>query len=247
MRSVVRTLWVAVNLLVGTLLLGGIAIVIGLAGYEGRAYHTLGRVWCRWTLWASGTPVYAQGLENVRGDRPQIVVSNHESWYDVFAIGAAVPKRFRFVAKKELAAIPVFGLAWRLAGHISVDRSDRASAIESLQLAGDALREDNSLVVIFPEGTRSPDGTLQPFKKGAFMLALATGVEIVPAAVVGSRAVLGKGAWRVHAGPIIVRFGEPIDAASYEAARDDLVEAVRARILGLRDGVAKRAATAPSS
>ncbi len=238
MRTVLRTLWVALNLIVATLLIGAIAIVIGLTRHEGPIYWTLSRQWCRWLLWASGTPVLIEGLEHLEVDRPQILVSNHASWYDVLVIGAAVPKHFRFVAKKELGRIPVFGLAWRLAGHISIDRSDRLSAIQTLARAGEVLRSDNSIVVIFPEGTRSPTGDLLPFKKGAFMLALGTGVEVVPAAVIGSRRVLAKGDWLVHAAPIILRIGSPIASGGYdETTREELVEAVRERVLELRDGV----------
>lgn len=243
MRTVLRTLWVTLNLMVATLTIGAIAIAIGVTRHEGPIYWTLSRIWCRWLLWASGTPVLMEGIEHLEVGRPQILVSNHTSWYDVLAIGAAVPKHFRFVAKKELARIPVFGLAWRLAGHISIDRSDRMSAIQSLARAGEVLRADNSIVVIFPEGTRSPTGDLLPFKKGAFMLALGAGVEIVPAAVVGSRRVLAKGDWLVHPGPIILRIGAPISSDEYdEAMREELVEVVRERVLELRDGVPSAAA-----
>src|SRR5690606_15934022 len=132
---------------------------------------------------------------------------------------------------KELARIPLFGTAWQAAGHISVDRSDRASAIQSLDEAGRLLRKDNSSVVIFPEGTRSPTGELLPFKKGAFMLALRTGVDIIPVAVLGTRRIQPKGGWRIRSGRIILRFGEPIPVAQYsEAERDDLIELVRSRI-----------------
>ncbi len=235
--SVVRSIWVALNMLVATFVHGTAVIVLSLLGYEGPLHAAIAQSWCRWGLWCSGARVYVEGLEHLAADRPQILVANHVSWYDVFAIGAVLPKHFRFVAKKELEAVPLFGRAWRAAGHISIDRSNRGSAIESLARAGEALRSDNSAVVIFAEGTRSDTGELQPFKKGAFMLALGTGVEIVPTAVVGTRRILAKGHWRVRSGPIIVRFGSPVDPSLYtELTREELVDCVRARVSRLLTG-----------
>lgn len=231
----IRSAWVYLNLFVGTILIASIVIIAALFRVRGPGiYDWAARAWARWILWASGTPVTCEGLEHIRADRPQVFVANHVSWYDVYALAAAIPKRYRFVAKKELARIPIFGTAWQAAGHISVDRSDRASAIQSLDEAGRLLRKDNSSVVIFPEGTRSPTGELLPFKKGAFMLALRTGVDIIPVAVLGTRRIQPKGGWRIRSGRIILRFGEPIPVAQYsEAERDDLIELVRSRIQAL--------------
>jgi 1-acyl-sn-glycerol-3-phosphate acyltransferase len=115
-----------------------------------------------------------------------------------------------------------------------VDRSDHSAAVRSLDQAGDVIRNDRSSVVIFPEGTRSADGKLLPFKKGAFMLALHSGVEIVPVACIGTRAILPKNGWRVRGGTIIVRFGEPIQTTGFdEGNRDVLIELVRSAIENL--------------
>ena len=227
----IRTIWAYLNLFVGTVVLATITVVAALLRIRGRIYDWTGRTWGKWMLWASGAPVYIEGLENVNRDRPQIFAANHVSWYDVWALAARIPKRYRFVAKKELAAIPLFGQAWKAAGHISIDRSNRSSAIASLDEAGRRLRRDNSSVVIFPEGTRSPTGELLPFKKGAFMLALRTGVEIVPVAVLGTRRILPKGGWRIRSGPIILRFGAPIPTEEYdESTRDELIARVRGEV-----------------
>ncbi len=240
----IRTLWLELNIGVGTVLLGTLVIVASLFRVTGNLYWWASRTWSRWLIWASGCKVVVEGLENIAPDRPQIFASNHVSHIDVLALAANIPKRFRFVAKKELARIPLFGTAWKAAGHISVDRGDRASAVASLDAAGRVIRQDNSSVVIFPEGTRSVSGELQPFKKGAFMLSLRTGIEIVPAAVLGTRRILPKGAWRLRSGPVIVRFGAPIDTTRYdEAARDALIEVVRGRIEQLLE--APPAAAAP--
>jgi 1-acyl-sn-glycerol-3-phosphate acyltransferase len=228
---VIRTLWVALNSFVATILIGSVVIGSAVLRIKGGIYDWASRHWSRWILWASGVTVLVEGLSNIHMDEPQVLVSNHQSWYDVWALAAYIPKRYRFIAKKELGYIPVFGTAWKAAGHISVDRSDHAAAVKSLDQAGEVIRNDRSSVVIFPEGTRSSDGRLQPFKKGAFMLALHSGVEIVPVACIGTREILPKNGWRVHGGTIIVRFGEPIQIAGYdEGNRDALIERVRGEI-----------------
>lgn len=228
----IRTLWVYLNMLFVTGVLAAIVIVAALFRVRGPGvYDWAARSWAKRIIRASGSSVEVEGLEHVRADSPQIFASNHQSWYDVFALAAVIPKRYRFVAKKELGYIPIFGQAWKAAGHISVDRGDRAAAIRSLDEAGALLKQDNSSVVIFPEGTRSPTGDLLPFKKGAFMLALHTGVDIVPTAVLGTRRVQPKGGWRVRPGRIIVRFGEPVSTSEYGLERrDELIADVRRRI-----------------
>jgi 1-acyl-sn-glycerol-3-phosphate acyltransferase len=228
---ILRTIWVWVFSTIVTFSLSALTVIGSLLGGREKFYNWIERTWGSLILWSSGVKVEVQGLENVRLDQPQIVASNHQSWYDVFALAAHMPKKFRFVAKEELGRIPVFGHAWRAAGHISVNRKDRLQAIRALEHFGNVVREDNSIIVIFPEGTRSPTGELLPFKKGAFMLALHTHVDIVPTAVIGSRAIQKKGDWRVRSGSIIVRFGKPIPTTGYtEDNRDQLITLVRDRV-----------------
>lgn len=228
----IRTVWTALNAVVATFVVGS-AMIIGalLRIRTGRFYDGGARTWSAWILAASGVPVRIEGLDHVPLELPEVFVSNHQSWFDVLALAVAVPKRARFVAKKELERIPLFGSAWKAAGHISIDRQNRASAIESLDRAGRLLRQDNSSVMIFAEGTRSWDGRLQPFKKGAFMLALHARVDVIPTAVLGSHAVLPKGGWRIRRRPIVVRFGEPVAIADYAVDdRERLIETVHARV-----------------
>jgi 1-acyl-sn-glycerol-3-phosphate acyltransferase len=217
-----------------TFTLSSLLVVCSLLGVRGGIYDWAARLWSRWMLAVAGARVTVEGIENANVDRPHIFISNHQSWYDVFTLAATIPGLYRFVAKKELAKIPLFGRAWLAAGHISIDRSDSQSAIRSLEAAKESMERENASVVIFPEGTRSPTGELLPFKKGAFMLALHTGVEIVPVAISGSREILGKVGWQVRSGEIILRFGEPIPTADYtESQRDELIRRVRAAIQDL--------------
>ncbi len=169
------------------------------------------RGWTAFILRAAGVKVAATGLERIDPERSQIVVSNHQSWFDVLALFATFPTSLRFVAKRELSSIPVFGKAFERCGHISIDRRDRRSAIASLERAAARLRERTLHVVVFAEGTRSPTGKLQPFKKGAFVLALETRAPVLPVAVTGSRAVMAKHSYAIRPGPIEVRVGEPVE------------------------------------
>lgn len=234
----IRTVWVALNLFWMTLVLG-IPLILGpLLRIRRQSFYDFGgRNWSRFALLLSGTPVRVEGMENVDPDSPQVLVGNHQSWYDVFALAGNIPKTFHFVAKKELQSIPVFGPAWKAAGHIAIDRSDRSSAIRSLEQAAQRLEEEGSAVVMFAEGTRSPDDRLLPFKKGPFMLAIHAGVPIVPFALAGTRRVFPKGSWRVRPGPIILRFGKPIPTHDLSPEdRETLIHRVRAQVLALRDG-----------
>ena len=238
MIAALRSAWVALNVAIATIPLSLIVLIAALLRVRGpRPYDWASRAWSGWVLRTSGTRVRVEGIEHIGADRPQVIVSNHQSWYDVFALATTIPGRYRFIAKKELGRIPLFGPAWKAAGHIAIDRSDRASAVRSLDRAAATLQRDGSSVVVFPEGTRSPTGELLPFKKGAFMLALYAGIEVVPAGVSGGRTVLKKGDWRVHKGEIIVRFGRPIPTASYSADnRDALIARVRRDVRELLDG-----------
>jgi 1-acyl-sn-glycerol-3-phosphate acyltransferase len=173
--------------------------------------EAVARAWARLILRAARVRVELENAEVIDPDRPQVLVANHVSWFDVLALAAHIPGPFSFVAKKELEGIPLFGPAWLACGHISIDRQDRGSAIASLEAAGRRLEEDRPTVILFPEGTRSPTGELRGFKKGAFVLAIQAGVEVVPAAILGSRDVMAKGSWRIRTGrTITVRFGTPI-------------------------------------
>jgi 1-acyl-sn-glycerol-3-phosphate acyltransferase len=234
---VIRTVWSILTIVVSTLVFGAIAILGGVLRVRKLAFYDwAGRTWSRWILWGCGSPIRVEGLDNIDPDSPQVLAGNHQSWFDVPAIASRLPKSFHFVAKKELESVPIFGRAWKSAGHISIDRTDRESAVRSLERAGRQLRSERSAVIIFPEGTRANTDDLQDFKKGAFMLALHAGVPVVPFAVAGTRRVMPKGSWRVRREPIIVRFGEPIPTEGLRPDdRDLLRNRVQEEVRRLRD------------
>ncbi len=196
----------------------------------------LARRWGRLIIRLSGSRVVVEGVEGMDWSRPLVVVANHQSWFDVFALVGYLPVKARFVAKEELSRIPFFGQAWVGCGHISVNRDDRGQAIQSLESAGERVRTEGLAMILFPEGTRSPDGRLQPFKKGAFVLAIQTGVPILPVGISGSREIMPKGSYRIRGGEIRIRVGEPISVEGRGMRdRDTLLEEGRRAILALME------------
>lgn len=229
----IRTVWFFLVVAAATLYYGVQAIGASVLGVKGTLYSRLTQRWARSILWAAGVPVVTEGLENVRAGEPQIIVSNHVSWFDIFALASVLPLPFYFVAKKELERIPFFGMAWKAAGHISIDRSNRQKAIQSLREAGEQVRRDRGSVIIFPEGTRSRTGRLQPFKKGAFTLAVEAGVPLVPTVVTGSYDIMRPDSWTVHPHTVHLRFAEPVVRAGRRESSDALTERVRGIIAGI--------------
>jgi len=236
----IRTLWTFGVGAVATAWYASRVILTSVFGGEkGLCRHCdeIARNWSRAILWAAGVKVRVAGTENFRDGGAQIVVSNHESWFDVFALLAELPVSARFVAKKELEKIPLFGRAWTSCGHISVDRSDRKAAIASLDRAGEQIRERGLTIVMFPEGTRSTDGRLHRFKKGAFVLGIQAGVPIVPVAVSGTRPIMPKDSFRVRKGEVHIEVGEPIPVGGLEHAdREELAQRAHDAVAELRGG-----------
>ena len=183
-----------------------------------------GRLWARGICAASGVRVEGRGAENVPRDRSSILLSNHASNFDMLAILITLPVSFRVVAKRFLFHIPIFGWCLRLAGMIPIDRDKRASAIRSLDRAAERVKTGMP-VLFFPEGTRGAGGRLLPFKKGAFVIAVKSGVPVIPVSVVGSEAVLSKRSFRVRPGRIIVQYGPEIAVSSYSLETKELLMA----------------------
>jgi len=228
---VIRSIWVTI---VAVTVLGTIGLVGVIGAYLGlpRGYFQwAGRVFSKAMLWSSGTPVHVTGLENIDRERPQVICCNHQSMWDVWSVAANLPVRNHFVAKKEIRKIPIFGRASEAAGHVFIDRGHRASAVESLKVAGRRIVEENSTAVTFPEGTRSLTGTLQRFKKGPFVMAIEAGVPIVPTIVDGTFDILPKRGFRLRPQPITLEYGKPVDTSRFgHEDRDALIMRVHAQM-----------------
>jgi 1-acyl-sn-glycerol-3-phosphate acyltransferase len=190
--------------------------------------------WSRSSLWVAGTRIVQSPMPPLP-DGPLIFASNHESALDIWVLLARVPRSIRFVAKEELFRIPIFGAYMRLGGHIPVDRKNHVRAVESLRRAGEAVRAGTSLIV-FPEGTRSRDGRVQPFKKGPFVVAMEAGVPVIPVAISGTGAITPKNHVAVSPGTARLAFGEPVDPRAFPDKEALLVE-VRRRVIALHRGI----------
>jgi len=178
---------------------------------RGRMVHLLyARLWGWLILKIAGVKMQVVGLEHVDPRKTCIYMCNHLGSFDIFALLACLPVQFRWLAKSEYFRIPIMGWGMRTAGYISLDRSRRRSAHESMEIAARKIREETS-VVIFPEGTRSFDGAMQPFMNGGFNLAIRAGVPIVPITIHGTWEIMPRTTNRVKKGNILVVIGQPIE------------------------------------
>jgi 1-acyl-sn-glycerol-3-phosphate acyltransferase len=204
------------------------ALLVLVAG--GHAVSWISRWWGRMILWTCGVKAQIEGLEHLDGSHPYILVCNHQSFFDIFAILAWLPGEPRFLAKQELRRIPVIGFVMPRAGHVMIDR---ARGGRSIRRAIESVREGYSIVV-FAEGRRFSDNCVHPFNDGAAWLALATKLKCVPMAISGTANFFPRGARVVRPwGRMLMAIGSPIDTAKLrgadrEALTHQLESAVRA-------------------
>lgn len=215
-----------------TIVLGIIAIATTLVLRSGRPIDILGRLWCRLIVWTCGIRVEVEGLEHLKPGRSYVIISNHLSNFDIWCTLAALPTTVRFVAKKELLRVPIFGQALALSDHIVIDRADPQSAIRTIN---EAVRRtpDGVSILFYAEGTRSPDGRIHQFKKGAVTLALQTGLPILPLTVCGTRRFLPKRCVVIRpGGRVRLILAPPIETRGLGMEhRDELNERVRSIIV----------------
>jgi 1-acyl-sn-glycerol-3-phosphate acyltransferase len=207
-----RIVLFGINTIVMTGLLAPLVIIARLLGAkEGprSIYAWATRTWARSMLRSAGVQVQIHNPELISRAQGAVYISNHVSWFDVFALAAELP-RYSFIAKSELRKIPLFGYGAEAAGIVFLDRHNRKAAFESYKEAAKEVERGRSIVV-YPEGTRGRDYHLRPFKKGPFVLAIASQCPIIPTIVHGSREVMAKGSLRVKKGVIDVHFLPPIE------------------------------------
>jgi 1-acyl-sn-glycerol-3-phosphate acyltransferase len=216
-----------------------LVIVASLVGARQRpngVYDRAAREWGRKNLAANRLAVTVSGRESIP-DGPVVFVSNHVSFVDIWVLAGLLPGTVRFLAKRELLNVPIFGWAMRSAGHIPIDRKNRQAAVDACGEAGMKIRQGTSAIV-FGEGTRSRTGQLLPLKKGAFVLAIQAGVPVVPVYLEGTFQVLPKGTVFLQRRPIQMRIGEAISTAGLTYAdRDTLSVRCRDALVALRDHV----------
>ncbi len=212
---------------ISTVFWASLAIIAAPFDRSGESMVWMARRWIRWIFGGCGIRVEVEGLQNIDPKQSYVIMTNHQSVIDIGAIIETLPISFRFVAKKELTWIPFFGWALPLAGHVIIDRRERSKAVSSLERAARRIAKGVN-VIIFPEGTRSATGDLQPFKSGGFHLAIQAQVPILPATVSGSRVITPKRSLRVESGTVKIVYAKPIPTAGLSIDdRENLKEQVR--------------------
>jgi 1-acyl-sn-glycerol-3-phosphate acyltransferase len=204
--------------------------------------------WARTLCRGCGIEVAVSGGEAVRWTEPHILMANHQSYLDIPVLFAALPEPFGMLAKQELFRLPVFRSAMKGLRCIPINRGNRRESLESLRAAAERVRSGNTIVV-FPEGTRSEDGTLSELKKGAFHLAEMAGVPIVPIGIRGTRTGLPRGAWLIRRAKVHIAIGAPLvpDGKKAPAARDRLRASVAAALLELASPPPDQGGLAPTA
>jgi 1-acyl-sn-glycerol-3-phosphate acyltransferase len=209
-----------------TLVIAPLALLFGTLGWDRLAYAQV-RAWARALHLITGVRPVAHGVDKVPAEGSYVVIANHASHLDGPALVAALPHPMYFVIKQELARIPLWGTAAVKVGFISIDRSDSEQARARMEEAIETVRSGRRIIV-FAEGTRSANGSLQPFKKGGFHLAVDAQVPILPVAINGSHSLFPKAADRIRPGVVDVIVCDPIDTVGLTKV-DVTVLAERAR------------------
>ena len=204
-----------------------LVIYAAMTGNIGPLYHISTRLG-RWGVLLIGVKIEVRGREHLQAGRNYIFMANHASNLDPPVLIPSIPGRCSVLVKKELFRTPILGAGMKLAQLVPVDRADREAAIESVRAAIDVLRQGLHLVV-FPEGTRSGDGRLLPFKKGPFHLAMESGVPVLPVTLLGTYECWPKTRFALRPGTATVVFHAPLNPGDY-ADREALTKAVREAI-----------------
>lgn len=220
------------NIVFTTIFLSIIALMIFPFDRKGEKTNRLGRIWAKIHLRACGIRVAMEGAENIT-EPPYIFMCNHQSVLDIFALLSSLPLSFKWTAKKELFVVPFLGWALKAGKNISIDRQNPRKAMRAMQEAARRIREGMN-IVIFPEGTWSPDGTLLPFKKGGFSLALRTKAPIIPIGIQGTGQLQPEGCYVPRGkGLIRIKIGQPVYWTEERPAKDKLMLEVRSHIARL--------------
>lgn len=212
-----RTLFVTLTALVMTILLGPIVVIARLlrvAQGPSSIYPRCVRLWSRTVNRAAGVRVRVHGAEYLQKGQGAVVIANHVSWFDIFPLAVEVPW-CSFIAKAELRKLPLFGFPAECAGIVFLDRDNRKQAFDKFKAAAAEVQRGRTIIVC-PEGTRGTDYHLRPFKKGPFVLAIASQSPVIPTIVHGAREIMPKGSFRIRPGTVDIHFLEPIPTAGYE-------------------------------
>lgn len=219
-------------IILSTIFFGSISIAASLFDKKGNTLVRVARIWARSLLTVSGVRVTVEGFEHIDPSGSYVFATNHASYMDTPVVLSSIPIQFRFLAKRGLFKIPFLGTHLGQAGHIPVPRDDPRGSVKTMQMAADAVQKRHISLLIFPEGGRSHDGVIRPFKEGAAYIAIRAGVPIVPAALIGTHEVLPYGSGTPLPGAVTLRIMKPIETSGMSLKdRHALTECVRAAVL----------------
>ena len=211
----IRALYLIYQIFIALPIMIVITIIVALATMIGSIFdhrfwgYWPGMIWGRLFYWIFFIPLKVDGKENIKKGQSYIIAPNHQSYWDAFLIYGFIGIKFKWMMKKELGRIPFVGWACYMAGCIFIDRSSRESSINSIRKAESQLKNGMS-VVIFPEGTRSYDGQMGKFKRGAFLISEELGLPILPVTIDGNYDVMSRHAWNVTWHPVHMTIHEPV-------------------------------------
>jgi len=216
-----------------TVVLGSASLLSTILDRRGNLAHMCARAWSWLILKTTGVSVEISGLEQLDPSRSYVFAANHQSIYDIPILFANIPFQLRIIAKESLGRIPFMGWHLSRTGHVLVDRSKPgASVVRKMK----RLVDEGHSLIVFPEGTRSTDGSVARFKGGSFIIALDAGLPVVPISVIGSRHVMFRGELMVRPGRVRVIVHPPIETAAVPK------ESVREFAATVREVVARSAA-----
>ncbi len=211
-----------------TVVMGTLSLLVSFSDPEGRRQHWCAQAWSRMIARTAGARVRVYGAEHLRAGASYVFLSTHQSYMDIPVMLGYLPAQLRIAAKREVFMIPFLGWHMTRAGHISINRGAPAEAVATLQRAAAEVREGVS-VFLYPEGTRSRDGSLQPFKKGGFKFAVQAGLPVVPVTIKGSRQLLPRDSIIFRPGEVEMYLDEPIPTRGLaDSELPALMQSVRA-------------------
>ena len=219
-------------IVLATIVFGTASLIVSFFDRTGATQMRVARTWARTLLMVSGVRVRVEGLEQIDPGGSYVFISNHLSYMDTPVALAHIPVQFRFLAKRGLFQIPFLGQHLSRAGHVPVPRGDPRAAVKTMQTAAEVIQQKKISLLIFPEGGRSHDGELRPFKEGGAYIAIRAGVPVVPIVMLGTRAILPFGSGVVQPGEATLRILKPIATAQLTLRdRGALTERVRELIV----------------
>ena len=228
----IRLILVLMIVGIDTLISAILVILGGIFNPYSRFNNAVTRTWARIILFFLGAKLAVEGLENLKKSNSYVVVSNHQSQIDIPILVAALPSNLRIIAKKELFKIPFLGWGMKAVGMLEIDRSNHKKSIDTLKKAEKIVREHQLSVLVFPEGTRSSDGKIHPFKKGPFILAINTGLPILPVSISGTGHITPKGKLQINKGQVKIVIHPPIPVHNRDLNdRDKLLEETQKTVI----------------